>query len=993
MSKIPKLKDIVLRDTPFAELMNKRIYNVLLIATKYDAFMLEDDGRVDEQIFNEYTALSLRYPPRFTQVTTEEEAMRELADRNFELVIVMPNMDNRDIFVGAKEIKQKYPHTPIVVLTPFSREVSKRVAMADLSSIDYIFSWLGNAELLLAIIKLIEDKLNAPNDSASVGVQIILLVEDSIRFYSSALPHLYRIVLEQSQEFSKEALNDHLKTMRMRGRPKIMLARTYEEAMDIYSDYSENILGIVSDMSFSRNGEKDPLAGYALCREIKSREPHIPIILESSEADNERYAEELKASFIVKNSKHYPQDLRAEVMEHFGFGPFIIVNPETMAPIMTIKDLKDLQRKLPEIPDESLRYHLSQNHFSRFFFSRAMFPPAVILKKVDVSEYTHMDEARQLISDLIVGYRRMKNQGVVAIYQKERFDQYSNFARIGNGSLGGKGRGLAFMGTMVKRYPKLSEEHFSVDIPKTVVICTDIFDEFMETNNLYPTALSDIPDAEILDAFENASLPTRLLDDLLALFEVVEGPLAVRSSSLLEDSHYQPFAGVYKTYMIPKVPDKSVMLRLLRSAIKAVYASVFYSDSKAYLTATQNLIDQEKMAIVLQEVIGARYDTVDANGNALSYFYPTLSGVARSLNFYPIGDERAEDGIANVAFGLGKYIVDGGQTLRFSPKHPHHILQLSTTDLALRETQRNFYALDLKNLAERFSVDDAFNLLKLSVKDADADGALRYIVSTFDPYDQIIRDGYYPGGRKILSFCNILQHDVFPLASTLDYLLGIGQKEMGRPVEIEFAVNIDQADPKRATFYLLQIRPIVDNKEVMDEDLSLVRNEDTLLSSTSVLGHGVVGDVYDVVYVKTGSFNSSNTQAIAYEIERINRGFTDREQGYVLVGPGRWGSSDPWLGVPVKWPHISNARVIVECGLENYRVDPSQGTHFFQNLTSFGVGYFTINPFKGDGWFDEAFLNAQPAVEETDFLRHVRFERPIVIKMDGKRSLGVVMKP
>ena len=365
MSKIPKLKDIVLRDTPFAELMNKRIYNVLLIATKYDAFMLEDDGRVDEQIFNEYTALSLRYPPRFTQVTTEEEAMRELADRNFELVIVMPNMDNRDIFVGAKEIKQKYPHTPIVVLTPFSREVSKRVAMADLSSIDYIFSWLGNAELLLAIIKLIEDKLNAPNDSASVGVQIILLVEDSIRFYSSALPHLYRIVLEQSQEFSKEALNDHLKTMRMRG-PKIMLARTYEEAMDIYSDYSENILGIVSDMSFSRNGEKDPLAGYALCREIKSREPHIPIILESSEADNERYAEELKASFIVKNSKHYPQDLRAEVMEHFGFGPFIIVNPETMAPIMTIKDLKDLQRKLPEIPDESLRYHLSQNHFSRW---------------------------------------------------------------------------------------------------------------------------------------------------------------------------------------------------------------------------------------------------------------------------------------------------------------------------------------------------------------------------------------------------------------------------------------------------------------------------------------------------------------------------------------------------------------------------------------------------------------------------------------------------
>ena len=595
-----------------------------------------------------------------------------------------------------------------------------------------------------------------------------------------------------------------------------------------------------------------------------------------------------------------------------------------------------------------------------------------------------MNEARQLIFDLIVQYRRMKNSGVVAVYQKDRFDEYSNFARIGDGSLGGKGRGLAFIGAMVKRYPKLEHENFMVTIPKTVVVCTDIFDEFMETNGLYPVALSDNDDETILRYFLRASLPSKLIEDLMAFFDVVKGPIAVRSSSLLEDSHYQPFAGIYSTYMVPKIEEKYDMLRTVSDAIKAVYASVFFRDSKAYMTATSNLIDQEKMAVVLQEVVGSRYG---------DHFYPTLSGVARSLNFYPIGNEKAEDGIANIALGLGKYIVDGGQTLRFSPRHPRNILQMSTMDLALRETQTRFYALDLKNLAERFSVDDAFNLLKLSVKDADADGALRYIVSTFDPYDQIIRDGYYPGGRKILSFCNILQHDVFPLASTLDYLLGIGQKEMGRPVEIEFAVNIAQADPKRATFYLLQIRPIVDNKEVMDEDLSLVRNEDTLLSSTSVLGHGVVGDVYDVVYVKTGSFNSSNTQAIAYEIERINRGFTDREQGYVLVGPGRWGSSDPWLGVPVKWPHISNARVIVECGLENYRVDPSQGTHFFQNLTSFGVGYFTINPFKGDGWFDEAFLNAQPAVEETDFLRHVRFERPIVIKMDGKRSLGVVMKP
>lgn len=983
MSGIPNLKDLVFRDTPFANLMNKRIYNVLLIATKYDSFMLEDDGRVDEQIFNEYTSLSLRYPPRFTQVTTEEEALNELKNRNFELIICMPNMDNRDIFAAASEIKVHYPNIPIVVLTPFSKEVSKRIANEDLSAIDYVFSWLGNSELLLAIIKLIEDKMNAPDDTASVGVQIILLVEDSIRFYSSALPHLYKFVLEQSQMFAKEALNDHQRTLRMRGRPKIKLARNYEEAVRIFDQYRDNMLGIISDMSFMHNGVKDPYAGYKFGQYVRKTGLIIPFVLESSEASNHVYAKELNASFIDKNSKSYPQDLKKKIMQRFGFGDFVILNPHTKEEIMRIKDLKDLQKKVFQIPDDSLVYHLSRNHFSRFFYSRAMFPPAEVLKHVDVSDYKDMDEARKLIFDLIVQYRRMKNTGVVAVYQKDRFDEYSNFARIGDGSLGGKGRGLAFIGAMVKRYPKLESDNFAVNIPKTVVICTDIFDEFMETNELYPVALGDADDETILRYFLRASLPSRLIEDLMAFFDVVKSPIAVRSSSLLEDSHYQPFAGIYSTYMVPKIEEKYDMLRTVSDAIKAVYASVFYKDSKAYMTATSNLIDQEKMAIVLQEVVGSRYN---------DHFYPTMSGVARSLNFYPIGNEKAEDGIANIALGLGKYIVDGGQTLRFSPRHPHSILQMSTMDFALRETQTRFYALDLKNMAETFSVDDAFNLVKLGLKDADAEGSLKYIVSTYDPYDQIIRDGYYPGGRKILSFVNILQHDVFPLADTLDQILRIGQQEMGRPVEIEFAVNMDPSDHTRATFYLLQIRPIVDNKEIMDEDLSLVKNEETILSSTSVLGHGIVGDVQDIIYVKTGAFNSSNNQLIAYEIEKMNRSFTDQEKGYVLVGPGRWGSSDSWLGIPMKWPHISNARVIVECGLENYRVDPSQGTHFFQNLTSFGVGYFTVNPFKGDGWFDEAFLNAQPAVEETEYLRHVHFDAPITIKMDGKKSLGVVLK-
>lgn len=984
MSNIPNFKNLVFKDTSFANLMNKRIYNILLIATKYDSFMLEDDGRVDEQIFNEYVGLSLRYPPRFTQVSTKKEALAELSKRNFELVIYMPNMDDADMFGSAKVIKSLYQEIPIVVLTPFSKEVSKRVANEDLSAFDYIFSWLGNSELLLAIIKLIEDKMNAPDDTLSVGVQIILLVEDSIRFYSSALPHLYRFVLEQSQEFSKEALNAHQRTLRMRGRPKIKLARNYEEAVRIFDQYRDNILGIISDMSFPREGKKDPYAGYRFGQYVRDTGMIIPIVMESSESDNVVYAKKLKASFIDKNSKSYPQDLRKKIMQRFGFGDFVILNPKTKQEIMRIHDLKDLQKKIFNIPDESILYHLCRNHFSRFFYSRAMFPPAEVLKRIAVSDYKDMSEARQLIFDLIVQYRRMKNTGVVAVYQKERFDEYSNFARIGEGSLGGKGRGLAFIGAMVKRYPEFDSNHFAVNIPRTVVICTDIFDTFMETNDLYPLALSDASDEDILKYFLRSSLPADLVEDFIAFFDVIKGPLAVRSSSLLEDSHYQPFAGIYSTYMIPKVDDKYEMLRAVSDAIKAVYASVFYKDSKAYMTATSNVIDQEKMAIVLQEVVGTQYNT---------HFYPNISGVARSLNFYPIGNEKAEDGIVNIALGLGKYIVDGGQTLRFSPRHPHSILQMSTLDFALRETQTRFYALDLTNQAKQFAIDDSFNLLRLNLKDAETDGGLKFLVSTYDPYDQVIRDGFYPGGRKILSFANILQHDVFPLAETLDRILHVGQEEMGRPIEIEFAVTINPNDFTQATFYLLQVRPIVENKEVMNEDLTQTDQQDTILYSTSALGHGIIQNVQDIIYVKTEAFNSADNQLIGFELEKLNSKFTNSESGYILVGPGRWGSSDPWLGIPIKWPHICHARVIVECGLENYRIDPSQGTHFFQNLTSFGVGYFTVNPFKNDGWFDEDFLNGLPAIEETKHLRHVRFNKPVIIKMNGKKGIGLILKP
>ena len=985
MSGIPDFQNLVFKDTSFANLMNKRIYNVLLIATKYDAFMLEDDGRVDEQIFNEYTSLSLRYPPRFTQVTTEEEALAELKDRNFELIICMPNMDNRDIFAAAKEIKIHYPNIPIVVLTPFSKEVSKRIANEDLSAIDYVFSWLGNAELLLAIIKLIEDKMNAPDDTASVGVQIILLVEDSIRFYSSALPHLYKFVLEQSQMFAKEALNGHQQTLRMRGRPKIKLARTYEEAVRIFNQYRDNMLGIVSDMSFMHDGVKDPYAGYKFGQYVRKTGLIIPFVLESSESSNKVYAKELGASFIDKNSKSYPQDLRKKIMQRFGFGDFVILNPQTKEEIMRIKDLKDLQKKVYQIPDDSLVYHLSRNHFSRFFYSRAMFPVAEFLKPITWTSLQDVDAHRRIIFEAIVKYRKMKNQGVVAVFKRDRFDRYSNFARIGDGSLGGKGRGLAFIDNMVKRYPEFEEfENARVAIPKTVVLCTDVFDEFMETNNLYQIALSDADDDTILRYFLKAKLPDRLVEDFFTFFDVVKSPIAIRSSSLLEDSHYQPFAGIYNTYMIPYLDDRYEMLRMLSDAIKGVYASVYFRDSKAYMQATSNVIDQEKMAVILQEVVGNQYG---------DRYYPSMSGVARSLNYYPLGDEKAEEGTVNLALGLGKYIVDGGMTLRFSPYHPNQVLQTSEMEIALKETQTRFYALDLKNAGHDFSIDDGFNLLKLHVKEAESDGSLRYIASTYDQYDQVIRDGLYPGGRKVITFANILQHDVFPLARILQLVLKYGEQEMRRPVEIEFAATLSREQDKTGTFYLLQIRPIVDSKEMLDEDLTLIPDEDVVLRSNNSLGHGVMNEIYDIVYVKTDGYSASNNQAIAWEIEKMNLQFLNAGRNYVLVGPGRWGSSDTWLGIPVKWPHISAARVIVEAGLTNYRVDPSQGTHFFQNLTSFGVGYFTINAFMNDGVYNQDFLNAQPAVEETKFLRHVRFEKPMVVKMDGKKKLGVVLMP
>ena len=915
LSKL-KLNQLYFKDTQFVNLMTKRIFNVLLVANPYDAFMLEDDGRIDEKIFIEYMNLSLRYPPRFTQVSTEEDAWKQLGNTMFDLVICMPGSDNSDTFDIARQIKGKYPHIPLVVLTPFSHGIKERMEHEDLSIFEYVFCWLGNTDLLVSIIKLIEDKMNLEHDIKEVGVQMILLVEDSIRFYSSVLPNLYKFVLRQSQEFATEALNEHQRTLRMRGRPKIVLARSYEEAMDLYNKYQNNMLGIISDARFPREGQIDPKAGIRFLTEVRSRDPFIPLILQSAEVSNKEFALNCGAQFIDKNSKKMNIDLREAVSENFGFGDFIFRNPNTMEEVVRVHNLKELQNAIFSIPAESFLYHISRNHISRWLYSRAIFPVAEFLKQITWEGLQDIDAHRQIIFEAIVKYRKMKNQGVVAVFERDRFDRYSNFARIGDGSLGGKGRGLAFIDNMVKRHAEFDEfENASVVIPKTVVLCTDIFDEFMDMNQLYQIALSDADDETILRAFLRAKLPDRLVEDFFAFFDVVKSPIAIRSSSLLEDSHYQPFAGIYSTYMIPYLTDKYEMLRMLSDAIKGVYASVYYKDSKAYMQATSNVIDQEKMAVILQEVVGTQYG---------DRFYPSISGVARSINYYPINDELAEEGTVSLALGLGKYIVDGGLTLRVCPYHPDKVLQTSEMEMALRETQTRFYALDLKNLGQNFSLDDGFNLLKLPVKEAENDGALNYIASTYDPYDMVIRDGIYPGGRKVITFANILQHDVFPLARILQLAQKYGQGEMRRPVEIEFAVNLD-AKEKKGVFYLLQIRPMVDMKADLNEDLNAIPEDQLLLKSVNSLGQGIMDDMQDVIYVKTDGYSASNNQLIAYEIEKLNKRFLDEGKHYILVGPGRWGSSDTWLGIPVKWPNISAARVIVEAGLTNYRVDPSQG--------------------------------------------------------------------
>ena len=969
--------------------MKYRIHKILLVCCSYDGYILEEDGHIESQINQEYIDLNMSNPPALLRVSSTAEALDLLReDDRFDFILTMYNVGEPDVFDFAKIVKERHPNTPVALLTSFSKDIYRRIEEQDRSGLDYIFSWHGNTELIIAIIKLIEDKMNADEDIREGGVQAILLVEDSVRFYSTYLPVLYKLILQQNTEFLKDAFNEQQQILRKRARPKILLATNYADAVALYERYKKNLLGVISDVGFVLHKGDSPStekldAGIDLCRLVRADNPLMPVLLQSSQTAFAAQARELGAGFIAKNSKTLLQELSDFIAARFAFGDFLFKDLSTGRVIGRAKDLHEMQRLVASVPDDVFEYNTSQNNLSKWLYSRGLFPLAASIRQLNKSHFRTTEEHRAALVTLIRDYRTLLGQGVVAKFDPATYSDAIAFARIGEGSLGGKARGLAFMNSMLVKYCQYAKyENVRVTIPRTVVVATDYFDAFIRNNGLEYVLTTEMTDEEILSEFVSSTLPYKLREALKAYVRTVSGPLAVRSSSKLEDSHYQPFAGIYSTYMIPYTEgNEDRQLRLLQKAIKSVYASTYFAASKAYVQSSQNLIAEEKMAVVIQEVCGTEQDGL---------FFPTLSGVARSINYYPIGDETPEEGVCNIALGLGKLVVDGGRTLRFSPRYPQKVLQTSTPELALRDTQNEVLALSLRPEEFRTSIDDAVNLRRLGLTQIGGFRNSKFVCSVWDRENERISDSPFDQGRKVITFNNILKYNTFPLAEIISDILTMGAEEMRCPVEVEFAVNMDVPYGQQRIFNLLQIRPIIDNNDNRALDWRRVPTDDALIYARNALGVGNMNDIRDIVYVKPERFDSLSTQAIAGELDALNARMREAGRGYILVGPGRWGSSDPFLGIPVKWQQITEARVIVECGLERFRVEPSQGTHFFQNVTSLGVGYLTINPFMGDGRFDAERLGAMPAAEEGEYLRRVSFPAPLWVYIDGRSNKGIV---
>ena len=980
---LPDLRTYEFEEVAFNELMQKRIHKVLIVCSNYDYYMLEEDGRIDERIFNEYTALNLRYPPSFVHANSAKRALIMLASDKIDLVITWLDIGNYKAFETSKLIKESFPDVTIAALSHYSSELRNNLEKENTGIIDFVFHWSGNVDIFLAIIKLTEDRMNAEKDINEIGVKAILLVEDSLRFYSKYLPVIYKIILKQTDFFMSEGLNEHRKMMLMRGRPKILLATNFEEGKLLFEKYKDNLLGVISDVSYFREGKRDPKAGFELLKYVRSYERYFPFLVQSSDSNNKKFALELKGKFLYKYSETLEDEIKNYINQYFSFGDFEFWDPVQMKVEATAKDLTSFQKALNSVSTEAIIYHAKRSEYSKWLKSRALFPLANLFSNIEYDDFDDANAIRQFLINAIKVYRIFRSRGVISKFNRKKYDEYLGFARIGDGALGGKGRGLAFIDSFLKRNRLFNKyQDVTISIPRTVVISTEVFDEFIEQHKLIHFVASCDNDEEILNKFISYPLPQWVLADILAFLKISKAPLAVRSSSVLEDSHYQPFAGIFATYMLPYA-ERDRMLEMVSNAIKSVMASAFFQNSKSYLKATSHTIEESKMAVILQEITGKQYKDV---------FYPNVSGVARSINFYPIGNELPNEGIANIALGLGEIIVGGGQTLRFSPFHPKKILQLSSPGSTQRDTQQYFYGLDINPDSYIVSTSEAINKKKISIRNAENHGSLKFVASTYDLQNNIIKPGVMHDGIRVISFDNILKYNTFPLPEILQDLLRIGQREMRNPIEIEFAVKLDVPTGKPKEFSFLQIRPIVESNETISKLPTNFSTEDTIIYSESALGNGKYEHLQDFVYVKPETFNNANTRQIAAAVEQINKKFTEQDKQYILVGPGRWGSSDPWLGIPVIWPQISSAKIIVESGLNNFRIDPSQGTHFFQNLTSFKVGYLTINPFINDGFFDVEYLNKHKAVYEDEFLRHISFKEPLTVIIEGKNNKAAIFK-
>ena len=972
----------------FQKLMRYKIREILLVSSLYDYYLFEEDGRLYELIRQEYQVLNLSQAPEITHVTTGTEAIELLIQENsFDMIITTLHIEDMHVIKLAELIRKAGSNTPIILLAYDNRERKELVTNYDTSIFDRIFIWQGDYRLLIGIIKYVEDKMNVENDTSAVGVQLIILVEDNVKFYSAYLPLVYTEIFKQSQRLITEGINLTHKFLRMRARPKILLCTTYEEAWDYFTKYENYILGIISDSNFKHHGVRDPEAGIKFSQNVKAKHKDIPILLQSSNLDFAEKAKAVGAGFLHKSSPRLLHELRDFMINHFGFGDFIFQTPDGKE-VARANNLITLEEQLAVIPIESIVYHANGNHFSKWLKARTEFWLAHKLRPRKVSDFSTKEEMRIELINSIKLYLELRQRGIITDFNKETFDPKNSFARIGGGSLGGKARGLGFINTLINnnkiRYKFSGVE---ISVPSAIVIATDVFDQFIEENHLDIFALSSTQDEEITLRFLHApNFPKDIIKKLTDYLEITEGPLAIRSSSLLEDSQFQPFAGVYQTFMIPNNnPNLQVRLDELLQCIKGVYASTFYKKAKDYMKATSYSLEEEKMAVIIQKLVGAQRD---------GRFYPDYAGVAKSFNFYPVPPQKSSDGIALVALGLGKQVVDGGMAVRFCPKYPKHLLQFFSTKETLRNAQQEFFALDINGHLDDQATHQPDRLVKkFDLSKAEEDQTLFHVGSTYSVEDDAVYDGVSRNGKRVVTFASILKHNVFPLAEILELLLDMGTWGMGVPVEIEFAVNMNVHHGLPKEFAMLQMRPLVISHELEELNVDYPNKEELICQSQQVLGNGAMNGIYDIVYVDYQKFNRAKSREVANEVNILNSKLLEQKRPYILIGVGRWGSLDQWLGIPVTWDQISGVGVIVETSFKDMNVTPSQGSHFFQNLTSFKVGYFTVNSSNHFDMIDWDWLNSEKPIEEFTFTKHLRFDKQIIVKINGTKNKGVILKP